>query len=719
MTGSAGKLLNKLILIFTIALMGMAAIGIVPMIGSPSHAATKAPVNPGIEIFPVFSSIEPNVAFWTDMFTRYTRSQGVIHDALHLGRIYEVIRLDPTRTRTADKQNIKNKKAVLKKYKTILLALAAGKAPVTPSERQVAKLFGKKTNAKEFKRAAQSVRCQTGLTQMFKEGLIRSGAVIDKFKQIFKSHGLPTDLAYLPCVESSFDFTAYSKFGAAGIWQFTRGTGKMYMKIGYVVDQRRDPYISTQSAAKLLKRNYKKLGEWPLALTAYNHGVNGMLRAQKQKGSYEKIFNTYKGRSFKFASRNFYSEFLAARQVAKNYKNYFGNITLDKPVQFTRYTTKGYLPVKSLARGLTLDIQTIKQLNPSLRPPVFDGRKHIPKGFELRLPKQVSQKDISRVTASLYQTKQKPSKFHLVQKGDTAGKISRTHSVSLSDLMMANGLSRRATIYIGQNLRIPVPGEEISTKKLTLAQNTPPIKPVKQKKIIKQKKPIKQKRMVSPSLAPEKTLEQAVSTLVPPKETVPLVSTPPDKMPLQETKAAPLVMAQEKELEAVAKPIPEGSMVNPAIVINDLKIQETHTKSNQLVGIIRVAPEETLGHYADWLQIPTQKIRTLNRFPYGRTISIDQKIKIPLAQKTKEGFEELRYEYHKEMEEDFFESFSIAEISIYEVKNGDTIWSLCLNELDIPVWLLKKYNPSMDFGKLQPREKINYPIVKSRQEFKI
>ncbi len=732
MAGSPGKLLNKLILIFTIALMGMTAIGIVPMIGSPSHAATRAPVNPGIEIFPVFSSIEPNVAFWTDMFTRYTRSQGVIHDALHLGRIYEVIRLDPTRTRTADKQNIKNKKAVLKKYKTILLALAAGKAPVTPSERQVAKLFGKKTNAKEFKRAAQSVRCQTGLTQMFKEGLIRSGAVIDEFKQIFKSHGLPTDLAYLPCVESSFDFTAYSKFGAAGIWQFTRGTGKMYMKIGYVVDQRRDPYISTQSAAKLLKRNYKKLGEWPLALTAYNHGVNGMLRAQKQKGSYEKIFNTYKGRSFKFASRNFYSEFLAARQVAKNYKNYFGNITLDKPVQFTRYTTKGYLPVKSLARGLTLDIQTIKQFNPSLRPPVFDGRKHIPKGFELRLPKQVSQKDISRVTAGLYQTKQKPSKFHLVQKGDTAGKISRTHSVSLSDLMMANGLSRRATIYIGQNLRIPVPGEEISTKKLTLAQNTPPIKSLKP---VKQKKPIKQKSMVSPSLAPikttgkttDKTPRKPVSTIVPPKKIEPLVSTPPrDKMPLQETKPAPqLVMSPPvaaplaKEPEAVAKPFPEGSMVNPAIVINDLKIQTTHTLSNQLVGIIRVAPEETLGHYADWLQIPTQKIRTLNRLPYGRTISIDQKIKIPLAPKAKEGFEELRYEYHKEMEEDFFESFSIAEVSIYEVKNGDTIWSLCLNELDIPVWLLKKYNPSMDFGKLQPLEKINYPIVKSRQEFKI
>ncbi|MCP4722265.1 MAG: lytic transglycosylase domain-containing protein, partial [Desulfobacteraceae bacterium] len=261
--------------LFRIGISISMAIGVFLVAGSPSHAATQEIEKPRIEIFPVYPSIVPNVAFWTDMFTRYTRSQGVIHDIRNLDRIYEVIRLDPARTRTAEKKNKKAKKIVIAKYKKILLALAAGKPPATPKEKQVAKLFGSKASSKNFKRAAHGIRCQTGLSQHFKEGLIRSGAVIDEFKQIFKSHGLPIDLAYLPCVESSFDFTAYSKFGAAGIWQFTRGTGRMYMEIGYVVDQRRDPYISTQAAARLLKRNYAKLKEWPLALTAYNHGVNG------------------------------------------------------------------------------------------------------------------------------------------------------------------------------------------------------------------------------------------------------------------------------------------------------------------------------------------------------------------------------------------------------------------------------------------------------------
>ncbi len=519
------------------------AIGIFLVAGSPSHAATRDLEKPEIEIFPVYPSIAPNVAFWTDMFTRYTRSQGVIHDIRNLDRIYEVIRLDPARTRTAEKKNKKAKKIVMEKYKKILLALASGRVPATPKEKQVAKLFGSKAGPKDFKRAAHGIRCQTGLSRQFREGLIRSGAVIDKFKQIFRSHGLPIDLAYLPCVESSFDFTAYSKFGAAGIWQFTRGTGRMYMEIGYVVDQRRDPYISTQAAARLLKRNYAKLKEWPLALTAYNHGVNGMLRAQKKKGGYEEIFNSYQGRSFKFASRNFYSEFLAARQVAKNYKHYFGDIPFEKPVQFTRFTTKGYLPASALAQGLGLELKKLQTLNPSLRTPVFNGRKHIPKGFELRLPKHITHKTITRVTAGLCQAKQKPSRFHVVKKGDTAGRIARTHSVALNDLISANGLGRRATIYIGQNLRIPVQGEVIIPKKLALA---------KPKKSVKAPLPPKgTPKQTAPTQAPEKnSLQKAV-----PVQEVAVVQPLPDSP------------------ELLGKPACQKPVITFGIVASDVKIR--------------------------------------------------------------------------------------------------------------------------------------------------
>jgi membrane-bound lytic murein transglycosylase D len=77
------------------------------------------------------------------------------------------------------------------------------------------------------------------------------------------------DLAYLPHVESSFNPKAYSKFGAAGMWQFTRSTGKQYMTVSYAVDERRDPILSSRAAARLLKRNFKKFQNWPMAITAY------------------------------------------------------------------------------------------------------------------------------------------------------------------------------------------------------------------------------------------------------------------------------------------------------------------------------------------------------------------------------------------------------------------------------------------------------------------
>ena len=118
-------------------------------------------------------------------------------------------------------------------------------------------------------------------------------------------------------VESSFNPRAFSKAGAAGLWQFTRGTGSDYLAVNALIDERYDPYAATDAAARLLKDNYKALGSWPLALTAYNYGRAGMLRAVRNHGSYEGIFTSYEGGSFKFAARNFYSEFIAAARVAK------------------------------------------------------------------------------------------------------------------------------------------------------------------------------------------------------------------------------------------------------------------------------------------------------------------------------------------------------------------------------------------------------------------
>ncbi len=624
----------------------------------PLLASTPRDLNPSDPDFPVYPSIKPNVEFWIDIFTRYAKSQGVIHDNRRLDIVYEIVSLDPSQTPAANKTNTEVKAAAIRKYTGILHALAQGSPPASGEQKRVAALFGSRASSSDFKEAALNLRCQTGMKKEFMEGLVRSGGVINEFKRIFRSHGLPVDLVYLPCVESSFDFRAYSRVGAAGVWQFTHATGMEYMNIDYVVDERRDPYISADAAARLLKKNYAHLKEWPMAITAYNHGLNGMLRARNSAGSFEKIIHSYQSPSFKFASRNFYAEFLAARAVAKNPDKYFKNIVLDKPVSFQVIKTKGYLPITQLSETLGLSIEQIQHLNPSLRKPVLNGQKFIPQGFDLRLPKTFALPDTHNLLAKLYQGSQKPSRFHQVQKGETASSIARLHSVTLNELIYANNLNKQAGILIGQNLRIPGKNETRGAKNGAVTPRP-------------QKLP-GEKIMANETLTPKNTLQIAV--------------------------ADPIEPLKERAL-------------NPYIVTSNLKVLQTHQKEKLTIGTIRVQAEETLGHYADWLKVSTQEILTLNRFKRGASISVDQLLKLPMKNKTIQEFEEKRYEFHKEMEEDFFESFSIQGVDTYEVKTGNTIWSLCSTELEIPFWLLKKYNPEIDFNALVPKQKLTYPII--------
>ena len=114
---------------------------------------------------------------------------------------------------------------------------------------------------------------------------------MQEIKRLFRAYNLPEELAYLPHVESSFNFKAYSKYGAAGIWQFTRETGKRYLTIDHTRDERLDPILAAHAAAKYLKNSYDALNNWPLALTSYNYGLSGMLRAVERVREPMKIFS--------------------------------------------------------------------------------------------------------------------------------------------------------------------------------------------------------------------------------------------------------------------------------------------------------------------------------------------------------------------------------------------------------------------------------------------
>ncbi|HXD89694.1 MAG TPA: lytic transglycosylase domain-containing protein, partial [Candidatus Binataceae bacterium] len=146
-------------------------------------------------------------------------------------------------------------------------------------------------------------------------------------ERIFRTAGLPPELVTLAEVESGFYSRAKSGAGAVGIWQFTRGTGREYMRITRYHDDRLNPTTETEAAAQLLRSNYATLGNWPLAITAYNYGTGGMASASSQyHGDYERIVRSYSGSRFGFASKNYYPEFLAALQIHQYEDQYFPNL---------------------------------------------------------------------------------------------------------------------------------------------------------------------------------------------------------------------------------------------------------------------------------------------------------------------------------------------------------------------------------------------------------
>src|SRR2546423_9587556 len=140
-------------------------------------------------------------------------------------------------------------------------------------DERIKELWGAGGTPARLRSAIEDIRFQLGQADRFRAGLIRSGAWETHIAETLANLGLPAELAVLPHVESSFNPAAYSKVGAAGLWQFLRSTGRRYMRIDGAGGGRPDPFPSTEAAAQLLAYNHRVLGTWPLALTAYNHGT--------------------------------------------------------------------------------------------------------------------------------------------------------------------------------------------------------------------------------------------------------------------------------------------------------------------------------------------------------------------------------------------------------------------------------------------------------------
>jgi membrane-bound lytic murein transglycosylase D len=420
--------------------------------------------------FPRPVALEPAVQFWIKVYTRISTNQGYVHDDENLSVIYETVEL-PAYASRADRDS--QVTTATRRVTNALNNLAHGKrSDLSAAEAEVLAAWPPGTSSKTFAQAAQRVRFQLGQSDRFREGLVRSGQWRQHIRNVLAEYGLPRELEVLPHVESSFNPAAYSKAAAAGMWQFMPATARQYMRVDQVVDERMDPFIATEGAAKLLKTNYEITGTWPLALTSYNHGASGMVRAAKAVGTtdIDVIVDKYKGEAFGFASRNFYASFLAVLEIDSNPGRYFGRVKMDVPTNYDVVAVRDYVSAKALAQSAGISVEELKAHNPALRDPVWNGDKYIPRGYPVRVPIAQLGRPLETALASLSSgerlTQQKPDRQHVIAPGDSLSSIARRYGTSVSQLMAANGL-RNQSIRTGKTLILP---GKASSETLTAAQ---------------------------------------------------------------------------------------------------------------------------------------------------------------------------------------------------------------------------------------------------------
>jgi membrane-bound lytic murein transglycosylase D len=407
--------------------------------------------------------LEVDVGFWRDIYTKYPSSEVVLHDIDHLEIIYDVIDLskidnNPILTDEQKRSRRKEKvKAERERVKAMLKRLSQNyeSALRTKLGRKIARLYATVDEPAKFKEAyKRGVRSQTGLKNKFEQALMTSGKYLGEIEMIFKSYGLPRELTRLVFVESMFQVNARSKVGAAGIWQFMPGTGRKYLRINRFVDERLDPILATHAAAKLLKHNYEHLGSWPLAINAYNAGRGRLAQAVKRLGTRDigTIIKRFDHPKYGFASRNFFLEFVAAREIADNAEHYFGRIEYEQPLSYDVMELPFHISLPEVAKMSDVSIEEIYELNPAIEDRTLIGKVVLPMGSTLRVPEKKGDKFLTMAQRASH-TSRAPLK-HVVARGESLVQIARMYGVPAYRIREANP-SLRKKPRRGQKLYIP------------------------------------------------------------------------------------------------------------------------------------------------------------------------------------------------------------------------------------------------------------------------
>ena len=676
-------------------------------------------------LFPRPAELDPAIKFWVQVYTEVDTSSGFLHDSENLAVIYTKLDFD---TQEIEVQR--------QKVKDALLTLASGKrTDLTTNQENILSLWPDGVSDQTLKIAVNNVRWQLGQSDAFLDGLQRSGEYRSHIDKILENRGLPPELALLPHVESSFNPNAYSHANAAGMWQFTRLTGQRFMRIDHFIDERMDPYIAADAAMSLLEYNHSILGTWPLALTAYNHGVGGISRAVRETGTtaIEKIVTNYKGRAFGFAGRNFYVQFLAVNEVERNAHLYFQDIRFAIPPEFTEVRLDSFIGARDFATSVGTTINQLRIDNPSLRNAVWHGVKRIPRGFRLKLRAEQfpNGRDLlTKIDNDYKYSNQLLDNYYEVERGDDLNIIANKFNTTVSEVANLNELQTRNSIQIGQRLMLPLeesPNLNTSTESIdtiavisipALSNDTLPSNPIRTPSNQSSEK-TSSEDIISSSTIVNQVIVSNETTL---PETNPVENlftssgTMQENTPISSAYAQPQLVEEQPASRLSLNSTPVSLGVEVTAAANNIEtegILDTDPANYyvDINGNIEAQASETISRLANWLDIRAWDIRRLNNMNYRDQIFIGKKVLLDFNQISIADFEISRRDYHANLQRDFFDTHQIKGSEEYEIKLNDNIDRLAQNTYSAPLWLVRQYNPDLNFNRIRVGQKITFPLI--------
>ncbi len=656
-------------------------------------------------------SLEPEIGFWRAVFAECTTEQGLVHDNRHLGIVYE--KIDATGNGGAARVE-RLAESARGRYERILRLLATGqRSGLSPEEQRVLALWPAGVSNAELRAAADRVRFQQGLADRFQNGLRRSGQWREHILTSLRRENVPDDLVALPHVESSYNPEARSFVGAAGLWQFTRDTGKRFMRIDQAVDERRDPYESSDAAAKLLRYNYSVLGSWPLAITAYNHGTAGMRRAAEKMGTkkIDTIIRRYDGRAFGFASRNFYVSFLAALEIDQNPGKFFGTVELQTPQPLALIEVPDYLPVSALQRALGVPRETLEALNPALLPTVWSGAKRVPRGFTLRVPVGTPiDPALNAIAPAQRYAAQVPDRTYKVRRGDTLSRIAQRNGLTVSGIAKANGIRPGSRIRVGQTLKLP----GVDAPVVARVREEPAAAPVATQSSSPAAAASAATTVRSYKVRPGDTLSRiAARTGVSQRDLLAwngLANANRIRGGQTLSLVAPAAVAASARVEKQPDTATPG-LADPseAGVVPSLADPSNYQVADD--DTVEVQAAETMTHFTEWLELRPDELRVANSWKRPRELALGQRLRLVFNRVSRDTFLSRRVAYHHDLQEEFFSRHRITDTKEHRLRRGESLWVLASQKYKVPVWLLRQYNPKLDFDRVRPGMRVVFPLV--------